>query len=190
MNNFVTRYFDEEKMLINNFDTNEFSKVVNILIEAYKQDKQIFIMGNGGSAATANHFAGDCSKNAITEKGKRHFRMISLSDSAEKVTMYGNDFAFEEIFSQQLENLMNNEDVLISISASGNSPNLIRACEFAKTKQAKIISMNGFTGGKVKAFADVSLIVNTDSYERIEDMHMIFCHMLVCYFKDHPEVLI
>lgn len=189
MNEFVTNYFNEEKTLINNVSITDFAKVIEILVEAYKQDKQIFIIGNGGSAATANHFAGDCSKNAITEKGKRHFRMISLSDSAEKITMYGNDFSFEEIFSQQLENLMNKKDVLISISASGNSKDLIRACEFAKTKQAKIICMNGFEGGKVKEYADVSLIVNTDSYERIEDLHMIFCHMIVCYFKNHPEVL-
>ncbi len=189
MNNYIKEYSNTITDALSKIDVAEFEKFIQVLVKAYKNDKQVFIMGNGGSAATANHFVCDFGKNAVLQEGKRRFRIISICDNIEKITALGNDFAFEQIFSQQLINLMNDEDVLISISASGNSPDLIKACEYAKTKNANIVSLAGFEGGRMKEFADVNLITRLESYEQIEDMHLIFLHMVVYYIKNHPELL-
>jgi D-sedoheptulose 7-phosphate isomerase len=189
MKEFIKEYIDKESQLTANISPKDFQKVIDILTDIYRKDKQVFIIGNGGSASTANHFVCDFGKNAVQKKGQRRFRIISLSDNTEKITAFGNDVAFEEIFSQQLENLMNDGDALIVISASGNSPDIIKACEFAKEKNAKIIGLTGFEGGKVKAFADLNFIIPVESYEIIEDIHLIIMHMIVSYYKAHPEVL-
>ena len=190
-------YIDEYTSALNNImaklDPVQFEKIISILAQAYKNDKQVFIAGNGGSAGTANHFVCDFGKNAVpftgVGPGKRRFRIISVSDNIEKITALGNDISFEEIFRQQLINLMREGDVLIVISASGNSPNIVRACEYAKEMNSHIIVLAGFTGGKIKAFADAAIIVPLESYEQIEDIHLIILHMIVYYFKNHPEVL-
>lgn len=174
---------------IEGVDAGEFQKFIEILTEAYKNDKAVFIAGNGGSAGTANHFVCDFGKNAVLEEGKRRFRIISLCDNVEKLTALGNDFEFAEIFRQQLINLMRDGDVLIEISASGNSPDLVRACEYAKQMNAKIVTLTGFAGGKLKEFGDANLIVPLESYEMIEDVHLIIMHMVVYFFKNHPELL-
>ena len=132
-------YNEELIRLINELDANEFEKIISILLEARKNNRTVFITGNGGSAGTANHFVCDFGKNAVLDPEKKRFKIISLCDNIEKVTALGNDFCFEEIFSQQLKNLMEEEDVLILVSASGNSPDLVHACEYAKTKNARYI---------------------------------------------------
>jgi len=174
-------------------DPAQFAEIIAILAEAYKNDKQVFIAGNGGSAETANHFVCDFGKNAVpftgVGPGRRRFRIISVCDNIEKITALGNDISFEEIFRQQLINLMREGDVLIVISASGNSPDIVRACEYAKGMMAKIIVLAGFTGGKIKDFADVAVVVPLQSYEQIEDIHLIICHMIVYYFKNNPQAL-
>ena len=175
------------------FDPGEFEKIISILAEAYKNDKQVFIAGNGGSAGTANHFVCDFGKNAVpftrTGPGNRRFRIISVSDNIEKITALGNDIAFEEIFRQQLINLMREGDVFIAISASGNSPDIVRACEYAREMKSRIIVLAGFNGGKIREFAEASIVVPLESYEQIEDIHLIILHMVVYYFKNNPEVL-
>ncbi|MCL2833144.1 MAG: SIS domain-containing protein [Treponema sp.] len=173
-------------------DPARFGKIIEILAEAYKNDRQVFIAGNGGSAGTANHFVCDFGKNAVpfkgTGPGKRRFRIISVCDNIEKITALGNDISFEEIFRQQLINLMREGDILIVISASGNSPNIVRACEYAREIKARIIVLAGFNGGKIKEFADEAIVVPLESYEQIEDVHMVLIHMIVYYFKNHPEI--
>jgi D-sedoheptulose 7-phosphate isomerase len=173
---------------IQGLETKAFEGFIRLLLGAYRRDSQVLIVGNGGSAATANHFVCDFGKNAVQGE-KRRFRILSLCDNIEKITALGNDIAFEEIFRQQLINLMRPQDVLIVISASGNSPDLVRACEYFKEKGGEIIVLAGFDGGKIKPFADVSLVVPSDSYERIEDLHLIILHMVVCFFKEHQELL-
>lgn len=170
-------------------DPAEFEKAIDLLVQTYRADRQVFVMGNGGSAATANHFVCDFGKNAVRDPAKRRFRMISLSDNVEKITAFGNDVAFDEIFRQQLINLLDPGDLLIAISASGNSPDLVKACAYAGERGAKQIALAGFDGGRIKDFADAKLIVPLTSYEQIEDVHMILCHMIVCYFKADPGCL-
>jgi len=112
-----------------------------------------------------------------------------VCDNIEKITALGNDIAFDEIFRQQLINLMNPGDLLIAISASGNSPNLLRACEYAKERGARVIALSGFGGGRIRGFADASIISSMTSYERLEDLHLMILHMFVCFFKAHQELL-
>jgi D-sedoheptulose 7-phosphate isomerase len=185
---FLSEYKKELIPVIEAIDASAFEKCVSLLLDAYKNDKQVFVVGNGGSAAAANHFVCDFGKNAVKAPDRR-FRMISLSDNIEKITALGNDISFDEVFRQQLINLMNEGDLMIVISASGNSPNLIKACEYAREKHARIMTLAGFEGGKVKAFADASIPIPLESYERIEDIHMILLHMFVCFMKEHQEIL-
>jgi D-sedoheptulose 7-phosphate isomerase len=190
MKEYLESYTSELVECMKHFNADEFQKIIDILADAYKKDKQVFIAGNGGSAGSANHFVCDFGKNAVPFKsGKRRFRIISVSDNIEKFSAIANDISFEETFSFQLANLLNEDDVVIFISASGNSPNIVKACEFAKTKKAKIIALAGFDGGKLKGFADAALVANLKSYEQVEDIHLIILHMIVYYLKNHPEVL-
>ncbi|GHU14133.1 phosphoheptose isomerase [Spirochaetia bacterium] len=190
MKDYLNDYSTALTGVMQNFDAAEFEKIIGILASAYKNDKQVFIAGNGGSAGTANHFVCDFGKNAVPfDSGKRRFRIISVADNVEKITALGNDISFADIFSFQLGNLMNEGDVLIVISASGNSPNVVKACEFAKEKKGHIIALAGFEGGKIKGFAEAAMVVPLKSYEQIEDIHLIICHMIVYYFKNHPEAL-
>ena len=173
---------------INRVDAKQFQAFIKILLNAYREDKQVFIMGNGGSAATANHFVCDFGKNAV-QGDKRRFRILSVCDNIEKITALGNDFSFDEIFRQQLINLMNDGDALIAISASGNSPDLVRALEYANERHAHIVSLAGFQGGKIKELSEVCMVAEMSSYERIEDMHLMILHMVVCFMKAHQELL-
>jgi D-sedoheptulose 7-phosphate isomerase len=193
MKAYIDGYSAALNSILDELDPVQFEKIITILSEAYKNDRQVFIAGNGGSAGTANHFVCDFGKNAVpfsgTGSGKRRFRIISVSDNIEKITALGNDIAFEEIFRQQLINLMREGDVLIVVSASGNSPNVVRACEYAKEMKSRIIVLAGFDGGKIKDFAEAAMVVPLKSYEQIEDIHMIILHMIVYYFKNNPEIL-
>lgn len=189
MKDYIQGYADTLHAVTRQLDPAQFEKVVNILSNAYREDRQVFIAGNGGSAGTANHFACDFSKNATREAGKRRFRLLSLCDNVEKITALANDIAYEEVFAFQLENLWREGDVLIVISASGNSPNIVRACEFAHARRAPIIALAGFDGGKIKDYADALLLAPLSSYEQVEDIHLIALHMVICYFKEHQELL-
>ena len=184
----MTAYEAELQQAIQAIDAHALERAIGMLIEAYKGDHQVFIFGNGGSAGTANHFVCDFGKNAV--KGdKRRFRVLSLSDNVEKITALGNDIAYEEVFRQQMINLMRTGDVAIAVSASGNSPNVVRACEYAREMGCKLIALSGFSGGKIALMADASLVARMESYERVEDVHLIILHMIVCYLKDHQELL-
>jgi D-sedoheptulose 7-phosphate isomerase len=182
---FVGGYLESLRGVMEKLDRKAFGKAIEILREAYANDRQIFIAGNGGSAATANHFVCDFGKNAAPLDGGRRFRVISLSDNIEKITAFANDISFEEIFSQQLKNLMNERDVLITVSASGNSPDIVKACEYARARNARIIALTGFSGGKSREYADVPLHVDVRSYEQAEDAHLIILHMIVCFVKEN-----
>ncbi len=167
---------------IDKIDVDEFEKFIQLLVNAYHDDRQIFVVGNGGSAATANHFVCDFGKNAVP-KDCRRFRIHSLCDNVEVITALGNDISFDQVFSFQLGNSIREGDVLIVISASGNSPNLVRACKYAKENGGHIVAFSGFGGGRICDDAEVVFKTDIRSYERIEDLHMMILHMIVCWFK-------
>lgn len=177
-------YISNLKDLLDKLDTVKIDEIIEILDKTRKLGKRIFIMGNGGSAATANHFTCDFGKNATKEDDKR-FRIISVCDNIEAITAYGNDNGYENVFYEQLKNYyLEENDVLIAISASGNSPNILKAAEYAKNRGACIISLTGFTGGRIKTMSDVNVNVDVDSYEMSEDMHLIMTHIIVYCFKN------
>jgi D-sedoheptulose 7-phosphate isomerase len=184
MHPFFTQYRETLHSLIDSLNIKDFQACTEILLDAYRRDAQIFIAGNGGSAASANHFVCDFGKNAVLG-GKRRFRILSLCDNIENITAIGNDISYEDIFRQQLINLMRAGDVLIVLSASGNSPNILRACEYAKEHGGKLIALTGFDGGAASRAADAGIIAPVHTYEQSEDIHLIVLHMFVCYFKEH-----
>ena len=175
-------YINDIERLCGGIDTKQFKSVCDLLLEGYKQGKNIFVAGNGGSAGTSNHFCCDFGKNAVKGDTNRP-KIISLSANIEVLTALGNDFCYAEVFSQQLKNLMNDGDIVLLISASGNSPNIVSAAEYAKTRGGTVIGFSGFKGGKLKELSDINVNIPSNSYEQIEDLHMMLTHMIVCYFK-------
>ncbi len=191
----IEEYFNKLKKGIDSLDRNMINKIIDVLFEAWKKEKQIFILGNGGSASTASHFACDIGKGTLgrkyNDKNLRRFKVFSLTDNVATITAYGNDLSFDDIFSQQLKNSVCEEDVVIVITGSGNSPNVIKAVEVAKQSKAITIAFLGFNGGKVKNMVEYPLLFRDTHFGRIEDSHLILCHLIssALYEKvNHPKV--
>lgn len=161
-------------------------KIASILITARDNNKAIFIMGNGGSAMTASHFVSDLSKGTIAEGSKR-FRAIGLVDNVANVLAWANDVGYEEIFTEQLKNLMNRGDVVIGISGSGESMNVIKAIKYANEQDGITVGLCGFGGGKLSRIAKESIIVPCNNMQRIEDAHLIIEHLLTSLIKAEQE---
>ena len=179
---FAQWYRDREIEQWQALDLAALDKIAKTIETAEKNGKQIFVMGNGGSAATASHIATDWSKTA-ERKGKRLIRCMSLNDNVPFMTAIANDLGYDEVFVRQLENLLDRDDVVVIISGSGNSSNVLKAARFAKKKGAVTIGMTGFSGGKLRKLVDVCLHINSDQYGVIEDLHMAAGSILAFYLK-------
>src|SRR5262245_6943316 len=155
---FVAAYLDRLKAAIDQLPLDRIEAVGEILYRAYRHDKQVFIVGNGGSAATASHLACDLGKNTISAT-RRRFRVTSLNDNMPLVSALANDLGYEHVFSEQLKNLIRPGDVLISISGSGNSPNIIRAMQYARERAATNVALLGFDGGHALQLADEHVLI-------------------------------
>jgi D-sedoheptulose 7-phosphate isomerase len=153
------------------------------LYRAYRDGKNVFTMGNGGSASTASHMAADLAKNTI-ERNMRRFRIVSLNDNTALLTALANDLGYENVFSEQLKNLIRAGDLLIVISASGNSPNVLGAIEYARERSAEVAAIVGFGGGRAAELADLAIVVRSDHYGIVEDLHLVINHILVDHFKE------
>jgi D-sedoheptulose 7-phosphate isomerase len=165
-----------DKMLKSNFD--KIKKITKVLYEAYKTDKQIIFMGNGGSASVASHAAADFSKGWIEEEqALMRLRSFSLVENVSLLTSWMNDAGQDMMFVGQLKNMVNPGDVVIGVSGSGNSKNVVNAIEYANSIGAQTIGLTGFTGGKMKDAAKICLVVPSDSFKRLEDLHMTLCHL-------------
>lgn len=150
-----------------------------LLLSARRTGKTVFFIGNGGSAATASHFANDVSVGTHTGDNQP-FRAISLTDNVAVMTALANDEGYEQVFVHQLKIHLRDGDTLVAISASGNSPNIINAVEYAKSRSAIVVGLTGFDGGKLRELSDISLHVPTaiGEYGPVEDLHMIFDHLI------------
>lgn len=153
--------------------------IVRLLSEAHREDRQIFVFGNGGSAANASHFVTDLGKGASDKLGKR-FRCMSLNDNVSWMTAIGNDYAYEDIFWRQLQNFAKPGDIAMALSVSGNSPNVVRALDWAKENGLKTIALVGGKRGKAAEIAQRVIVIDSIHYGRVEDAQMLICHML-CY---------
>jgi D-sedoheptulose 7-phosphate isomerase len=152
------------------------------LFRAYRNDKQVFTLGNGGSSSTASHMAADLAKNTIGPNMHR-FRITSLNENASIMTALANDLGYEHVFSEQLMSLIRAGDVLIVVSASGNSPNVVKAAEYASSQSAEVVGLLGFDGGRVAEMADIPIVVPSHHYGIVEDVHLMINHILVDYFQ-------
>lgn len=180
-NNFSIAYLDQLKELLSVFPHAPFNEIADTLMSAYNSGKQIFIMGNGGSGSTASHFACDINKGCCSGLEKK-FKVICLNDNVPTMLAYANDLSYDKIFVEQLKNFVHKGDVVIGISGSGNSENVIQAVSYAKEKGAGTIGLTGFDGGKLAQLVDISLVVDIRDMQKVEDVHMIIVHMLMQYF--------
>jgi D-sedoheptulose 7-phosphate isomerase len=187
MSDFSTAYLQDLKLLLDSIDVADIDRVIGIILDAARNDKQIFILGNGGSAATASHFACDLGKGTVSQffdSSAPRLRVIALNDSIPVMTAYGNDLAYEHIFSQQLGNLVNAGDVVIGISVSGNSKNVINAIRLANERNATTIGMLGADGGALKALVDHDIHFKDRHFGRVEDAHMVCAHIIAYAIKE------
>lgn len=173
----IDLYLSELETVIRNLSRDEVRAAADALMAARAAGRTIFIIGNGGSAATASHMMNDINKFTIVP-GKGRFKAIALTDNVPFMTAVGNDASYHDVFVEPLINLMADGDTLVAISASGNSPNVVKAVEYAKTRGACIIGFCGRPGGKLAKLADVAVIAPSDRIGQQEDVHMILDHCL------------
>ena len=174
---FAANYKEDLLNAIDRIDLDKVEKATAWLREARDADHHIFTCGNGGSASTASHFVCDVVKGASYQREKR-FRILALTDSLPTLTAYSNDVNYEAVFVEQLKNFAQSGDVLIAISGSGNSPNVLRAVEYARSVGCKTIGLTGRDGGKLGQAAELNIQVPVQHMGRIEDAHLIVCHMM------------
>lgn len=160
-----------------------FDEFATILLKARKEKRTIFFCGNGGSASTASHFTSDLAKGTIVD-GAPRFKALSLADNIPQMLAWGNDSCYEDIFVEQLKNLMEPGDVLVGISGSGNSENVLRAVKYAKKMRGKTIGLTGFDGGKLNDMVDLCLVVPVHYMQKIEDVHMLVDHLVTSLIRE------
>ncbi len=160
-------------------------RFVEALYEGFEQGRTVFLIGNGGSAANASHFGQDLAKGTLSSmSATRRFRVIPLTDNIGFITALANDEGYDSIFEQQLRNLAASGDLLVAISGSGNSPNVIRATEYARSIGMKVIGVTGFDGGKLKALADVSVHIPVDDMGMTEALHGVVFHLAMSRLRE------
>lgn len=183
MSDFATNYKQELLGAIESIPLDKVQTAIAWIDEALNEGRQIFTCGNGGSASTASHFICDMVKGASYNREKR-FRMMALTDSLPTITAYSNDVSYDVVFVEQLKNFARPGDILISISGSGNSPNVLRAVEYANSIGVKTIGLTGRDGGQLGKLSQLEINVSHPHMGRIEDGHMIVCHMIAYYFME------
>jgi D-sedoheptulose 7-phosphate isomerase len=187
----IQKYLDEVGQMVQNLPQAEIAHTIDILTQARAEGKRIFVMGNGGSAAMASHFACDLGKGTVRE-GKARFKVISLNDNVPLLTAYANDFGYETVFAEPLASLAEPGDVAIAISSSGNSPNVLRAMDVAREHGLTTIGITGFEGGRLKQKVDVCVIVPADSQhpdamQHAEDGQWVVLHTIFVVIRQGIE---
>lgn len=182
---FAEAYFQASQVAQASVDRVALAKAGALLAGAYAARKTIYVCGNGGSAAISNHLVCDHLKCIQTDTDLRP-RVVSLSATIETITAVANDISYDEVFVYQLRTLADPGDVLISVSSSGDSENVVRACAWAKGNDLAVIAMTGFAGGRTQGLADVNLHVTGDNYGVVEDTHQALMHILAQFIRqDH-----
>lgn len=189
---FIRKYLKELELMVHQISQEDIDKVIKLLHDSWKNGRQIFLAGNGGSAATATHFACDLAK-FTSVKDKSRFKAISLNDNAPLLSAIINDLGWENAYVEQLKNLMNKGDVLIVISVHGGSgsdkagpwsQNLLKAAKFVKDNDGKVIGLAGFDGGVLKQIADACIVVPIESTPHIEGFHSVLAHLICARLRE------
>lgn len=177
----IGTYLEHEIETLRALDVDAIDAALNLLLKAFENGNTIYIFGNGGSSATASHFQNDFNK-GVSEHTEKKFNFLCLNDNVATMMAVANDIGFEEVFRFQLRGHLKPGDLVVAISGSGNSRNVINAVEYAKECGNQIIGLTGFGGGKLRELSDVSLHVPVNSMQITEDVHMMFDHLMMSVF--------
>jgi D-sedoheptulose 7-phosphate isomerase len=178
----ITDYLKALQGVLTELSVDEVETVIGVFEQAYRDDRTIFICGNGGSATTASHWVCDFSKGTVSPAGKR-IRMYSVGDNMAMLTAYANDVNYESVFSEPLKTYVRPGDVVLLLTASGNSPNVLAAAETAREMGATTVGLIGFGGGKLAKLVDHQIMVNCREYGPVEDLHLILDHIISLYMR-------
>jgi len=176
-------YFQEFPELLENLPYPSIDAVIDALWEAYQQDRALFVFGNGGSAALASHSACDLGKGTAVN-GNRRFRVLSLTDNVALMTAWANDQHYSDVFAEQLRTLARPNDVVLAISGSGNSENILNGLQVAREAGARTIGLTGFNGGKMKFLCDLCVVIPANNMQLIEDFHVAVTHSIFINLRD------
>ena len=183
MSNPVDTYILELQNTLMQFPTARIQEAIDLLVEARTERRQVFIMGNGGSASTASHFVCDLAKNTRNPE-LPNFRVIGLTDNMAIFSALANDEGYENVFAQQLASFVEADDIVIGISASGNSANVLNAIELGNKVGARTIGMTGFDGGQLRKMVDIDIHIPSDCIEHVEDIHLMLEHLICKAIKE------
>ena len=181
--NYYEQYVIGVKRTLDCLPWESINQVVNLLHQARLDGRQVFVMGNGGSASTASHMACDLNKNTVAP-GHPRFRVMALTDNMAFFSACANDFSYEDVFAEQLTNFVREGDIVVAISASGNSPNVLKAVKLAHSQKAITVGWSGYDGGKLARVVDLPVVVPSHSVEQIEDIHLMLEHMITAALRD------
>jgi len=179
MKTYVSQYLQQQKAALEAIPVEQVSELIGLFKKALDEDRQIFVFGNGGSGTNASHFVTDLGKSA-SDKMYRRFRCFSLSDNVSWITAIGNDYIYDDVFLRQLQNYARPGDLVLVMSVSGNSPNIVKAIKWCKENKIHTIALIGAHKGTLAQLADHVIAINDTHYGRVEDCHMHICHM-ICY---------
>ena len=181
-------YMSDYKKAVENIPLESIIKLIERFARANSEKKQIFVFGNGGSAANASHFVNDMAKSASDVLPNR-FKCLSLNEHMSLITAISNDYAYRDIFRRQMENFANKDDLVLTLSVSGDSPNLVEAVDWANKNGLYTIALLGGKRGKLADLASESIIVDSIHYGQVEDIHMLICHMIIYAFMENPGIV-
>ncbi len=195
MQDYVTNFSSKVITALQLLPKEEIARAFNILQAVYERDGRVYVFGNGGSLALATHWVSDFNKTVFShnlEKHTRRFQAIRVPTTEEELTAWANDVGFDMVFAGPLQNYLQDSDVVIAISSSGNSANVIKAVELAKNRKTPVIGISGFDGGKLNELADAKILVSTPKgeYEVVEGVHAVILHLMTKYFKDYFDHLV
>ncbi len=187
MTSWIGDYIKAQKAALDSIPAEKVEQLIQLFSKAVNEGRQIFVFGNGGSAANCSHFATDLGKGSSDKIGKR-FKIISLNDNVSWLTALGNDYSYEDVFVKQLINYARPGDIVFALSVSGNSPNVVKALQWSKENGLRTVALVGGKRGRMAEIADEVIVIDDTHYGRVEDAQMGVCH-LICYgFMENPQI--
>ncbi len=195
MEEYIQQFSQKAKDALSHLPVKEIAAALNILQAVYERDGRVYVFGNGGSLALATHWVSDFNKTVFSHhlsEHSRRFQAIRVPTTEEELTAWANDVGYDMVFAGPLQNYLQDSDVVIAISSSGNSPNVIKAVELAKSRHVPVVGISGFDGGKLNELADAKILIPTEKgeYEIVEGVHAVILHLMTKYFKDYFDAMV